>query len=77
MKRGRSFLNERGQAGQYVGLSDAVIKILVHIHCKLVGGPNQRLKSILCADALGGACLQAHISFADALSGTQFGWMVV
>jgi len=77
VSRSRSFVNERGQAGQYVGLSDAVIKILVHIHRKLGGGPNQRLKGIPCLDALSGACLQAHISFADALPGTQLSRIVV
>ncbi len=60
-----------------MGLSDAVMKILVHIHPKFVGGPNQRLKGIPRPDALCGACLQAHISFADALSGTQLSRIVV
>ena len=53
------------------------MKILVHIDPKLVGGPNQRLKGIPCPDTLCGACLQAHVSFADALSGTQLSRIVV
>jgi hypothetical protein len=53
---GRSFLNERGQAGQQVGLSNAVMNILVDIHPKLVGGTHQRLKGIPSPDALSGAC---------------------
>ena len=53
------------------------MKILIHIHPELVGGSNQCLKGIPCPDALSGACLQAHIAFADALSGTQLRRVVV
>ena len=53
------------------------MKILIHVDPKLVGGPNQRLKGIPRPNALNGACLQAHISFADTLSGPQFRWIVV
>jgi len=53
------------------------MKILVHVHPKLGGGPNQRLKSIPRPDALAGACLQAHVSFADTLSGAEFRRIVV
>ncbi len=62
MKRGRSLLNEGGQTGQQVGVSDAVMKILVHIDPELVGGPHQRLKSIPRADAFSGACAAALTS---------------
>src|SRR5437764_7091082 len=56
---------------------DSIKRGQVHIDPKLGGGANQRLKGVPRSDALSGACLQAHISFADALSGTQFGWIVV
>lgn len=77
MKGGSTFLNEGGQAGQLVGVSDAVMKILVDIDPKLGGGPHQRLKGIPRPDAFSSACLQAHISLADTLSGSQLRRIIV
>ena len=77
MNSGRSFLNEQGEAGQQVGLSNTVMKILVDIHPKFGGGTHQCLKGVPRPDAIWGACLQAHVSFAYPLSGTKFGWIVV
>src|SRR5450755_2021443 len=53
------------------------MKILVYIHPKLDGRTHQCLKGIPRPNALSGARLQAHISFADALSGTQLRRIVV
>jgi hypothetical protein len=74
---GRSFLNERGQAGQLVGVSNTIMKIVEHIDLQFLGGFHQRLKGIPSSNALSGACLQAHVSFADALSGPELGGIVV
>src|SRR5947209_20125773 len=53
--RGRSFLNEQGEAGQQVGLSKTVMKILVDIHPKFGGGTHQCLKGVPRPDAIWGA----------------------
>ena len=65
----RSFLDEGGEAGEGVGLSDAVMKIVEDIDPKLVSRRNQCLESIPSPNPLFGACLQTDVAFADALSG--------
>ena len=72
-----TFFDELSQTGEQVSLSNAIIHILIDIDPKQARGPNQCLEGIPSPDALAGACLQAHITFADALSGTQLGGIVV
>src|SRR5713226_4532432 len=66
-----AFLDERRKGGNEIGLGNAIMEILGNIHSKLLGRFDQGLKGIPRVDPLGRACLQAHISFADALSSTQ------
>ncbi len=77
VKRGSLFLNEGGQTGQSVSMSNAVMKILVDIDSELGGSPHQSLKGIPCPDAFSGTCLQAHISLANTLPGSQLRWIIV
>ena len=56
---------------------DAIIEIVEEIDSKLLGSSNQRLKGIPSFNSLSSARLQAHIAFADALSGPQFSRIVV
>ena len=70
-------LDQGSEGGNHVGLADAIMEILEDIHPKLFGRFDQRLKGIPSRDALSGACLQTHVSFADPLSGTELSWIVV
>lgn len=71
MKIETSLLDERGKGGNQVGVADAIMEIQEKIDPKFVGGFDKRLKGIPSRDALRGACLQTHVSFADPLSGPQ------
>ncbi len=77
VKMETAFLDERRQGGNVMGLGNAIMEILSNIDSQFLGRFDQGLKGIPCVDPLGHAYLQAHIAFADALSGTQFCRMVV
>ena len=70
MKIETSLLDQGRQDGKQVGVADAIMEILGNIDTKLVGSFDKRLKGIPGPGALGGACLQTYIAFADTLSGT-------
>ena len=72
-----TFPNERGQAWEAIGKSDAIIHIGKEIHPKLFGGGNQRLKGVPCLDSIRATSLQTHIAFANPLASAQFGGIVV
>ena len=72
-----ALLDQGRQGGNHVQVRDAIMEILEEIDSKLVGRFNQRLEGIPGCDAIGSACLQTHVSFADPLSGTQFSRIVM
>ncbi len=53
------------------------MQILIDIHRQLLGGAHQRLKGIPSPNAFPGTCLQTHVPFADALSSSQLGRIVM
>lgn len=77
MKIETALLDEGSKSGNQVGLADAIMEILEEIDSKFGGRFDESLKGVPGRDALSGACLQTHISFADPLSGTQFSRIVV
>lgn len=74
---GRSFLDEGGEAGEGVGLGDAVMKIVEDIDPELVSRRNQCLEGIPSPNPLFGACLQTDVAFADALSGPELSRIIM
>ena len=53
------------------------MQILIDIDPQLLGRTDQRLKGIPSPNPLPGACLQAHVPFADALPGSELSRIVV